>query len=44
MESKVDLPAVMDVYMPSRGEGMTAAPGLGYGQPLVLGVSFKELT
>jgi hypothetical protein len=43
MERSVGLPAVVVVYMPNRGEGTADAPGLGYGQPLAVGVSFKEL-
>lgn len=39
----MDLSAVVVVYMLCRGEGIAAAPGLGYGQPLAVGVSFKEL-
>lgn len=43
IESRVDL-AVAAVYTPNGGEETIAAPGVGYGQPLALGVSFKELT
>ncbi len=42
-ESRVGL-AVVAVYTPSGGEETMAAPGVGYGQPLALVFSFKELT
>lgn len=42
-ESRVGL-AVAAVYTPSGGEETIAAPGVGYGQPLALVFSFKELT